>query len=170
MISYASVADEPIAVERRSLGQRLREIADPLAKALDLELVDVECQGRGSHAVVRVTIDKVGGVGIKDCEHLHYSLSRALDVADPIPHAYRLEVSSPGLDRPFKHPDDYRRALEKLVWVKLRQPAHGQWVHVGRLTEVDDQGIVILLRDAKRLQRVEITWALIDKARLEVEF
>ena len=158
-------------MEGQSLGQRVHEIADPIAKALHLELVDVECHGRGSHTIVRVTIDKAGGVGITDCEHLHHSLSRALDVADPIQHAYRLEVSSTGLDRPFRHPDDYRRAFEKLVWVKLTQPVHGQWVHVGRLTQVDDdEGIVILLRDSKRPQRVEIPWAVIDKARLEVEF
>lgn len=98
-----------VAVERKDLGAQVQAIASPIAKALSLDLVEVSCQGGGNGIMVRVTIDKAGGVGIVDCEAFHHSLGRALDVADPIPHSYKLEVSSPGLDRPLKTPEDFQR-------------------------------------------------------------
>ena len=118
-----------------NLEYRIQEAATPIAKALQIDLVEVKCQGRGPATIVRVTIDKPGGVGIKDCEQLHHSLSHALDVVDPVPHAYRLEVSSPGLDRPLKHQQDFQRAIGKLVRLTLVQPLQGEWVVVGRISD-----------------------------------
>ena len=108
-----------------------------------VELVDVVCVGQGPRSVVRVLIDKSGGVSIADCEQAHKALGPALDVADPFPHAYTLEVSSPGLDRPFKRSQDYHRAIGKEVNLKLRQPLEGQWRIIGRLMQVDEQAVVL---------------------------
>ena len=103
-----------MTVSGQSLEQQIEHIASPLAKAHDVDLVEICCLGKGAGSCIRITIDKLDGVGIQECEALHHSLSRALDVLDPVPHAYRLEVSSPGLDRPLKHRKDYQRALEKI--------------------------------------------------------
>jgi len=127
---------------------------------LGLELADVVCVGQGSRSVVRVFIDKPEGVTLADCERAHKALGPALDVADPFPHAYTLEVSSPGLDRPFKRIQDYRRAIGKRVTVKLREPLAGQWRLVGTLTGVTDDSVTLEVREPppERTVTLEQKW------------
>jgi ribosome maturation factor RimP len=150
--------------------QRIEDVVTPIAKALGIELVEIECHGRGTGTIVRVTIDKPGGVRIDDCEQLHQSLSRALDVADPVPHAYRLEVSSPGLDRPLKNRQDFQRALGKLVHVTLLKPLKGESVVVGRLSAVKDEDITLVVRTRAGEHDLSLPWTILGKMRLEVEF
>lgn len=159
--------------------ERVAAIAAPIVRALGLDLVEVESHGQGAGMVLRVFIDKPGGIMVQDCEQVHQSLGHALDVEDPIPHGYTLEVSSPGLDRPLKRRQDYARALGKQVNVKLRQPCDGQWRLVGRLVNVSDQGLTLALpasRAKKSLRgkepavQTEVEWDAIATARLEVEW
>lgn len=147
----------------------VRSVAAPIARALDLELVDVEWVGQGAASIIRVTIDKSGGVNLDDCEQVHLSLGHALDVADPIPHAYRLEVSSPGLDRPLKSIEDYRRAIGKLVTLKLHAQLEGQWRVSGRLLDVTDGGITVDMRRPNQTDSRHLAWESISGGRLEVE-
>jgi len=148
----------------------VRAVAAPIVQALELELVGVECVGQGPRSVVRVYIDKPGGVNLDDCEQVHVSLGHALDVADPVPHAYRLEVSSPGLDRPLKHVDDYRRSIGKLVNLKFRDPFEGQWRVIGRLVEVRDEGVHLAVTRSDDTRTIRVPWGAIAEGRLEVEF
>ena len=129
--------------ESRSVVDRISEAVSPILWTLGLELADVVCVGQGPRSVVRVFIDKPDGVTLDDCERAHKALGPALDVADPFPHAYTLEVSSPGLDRPFKRIQDYRRAIGKRVTLKLREPLAGQWRLVGTLCDVTDQTVTL---------------------------
>ncbi|MEW6543714.1 MAG: ribosome maturation factor RimP [Nitrospirota bacterium] len=156
--------------EAARVAERVRTIVAPIARALALDLVDVECAGQGGRTVVRVFIDKPGGVTLQDCEQVHQSLGRALDVEDPIPHAYTLEVSSPGLDRPLKRREDYQRAVGKLVNLKLRQPWNGQWRVVASLLAVGDGGVTMagLAQDPE--QTTLVPWDMIGEARLEAEW
>lgn len=151
----------------RAVVDRISEVVSPILWTLGLELVDIVSVGQGPRSVVRVYIEKPGGVTVDDCERAHKALSPALDVVDPFPHAYTLEVSSPGLDRPFKRIQDYRRAVGKQVNVKLRQPLGGQWRLVGALTEVSEQGVSIVASDPTRTVAVE--FAAIAEARLVVK-
>jgi len=167
--SWGTVFPERALVDK-SLGMRIQEIAIPIATALDLELVEVLFQGRGPNSVIRVTIDKVVGVGISDCEQFHQSFRKALDVADLIPYAYRLEVSSPGLDRPLLKPEDYQRVVGKLVRVKLREPLLGDWLIIGQLSEVKDMGIEVISQDGKNVVPREVPWEAISQSKLEIEF
>lgn len=146
--------------------ESVRSIADPIVRALNLDLIDVECIGQGSRTLLRVFIDKPGGVSLEDCEQVHQSLGHALDVNDPIPHAYTLEVSSPGLDRIFKRRSDYERAVGKLVSIKLRAPLDGQWRLVGRLVGLNDEGLSLEVRQ----QPMSLGWSAIGEARLEITF
>lgn len=154
----------------RQLAERVRAVAAPIVRALDLELVDVQCAGRGARTVVRVFIDKPGGVGIGECEQVHLSLGHALDVEDPIPHGYTLEVSSPGLDRPLRRREDFLRSVGKLVSVKLRRPHHGQWRVVGRVIETKESGVTLALTGSDSGTTLDVEWETIADARLEVEF
>lgn len=152
------------------VAQRVQEVAAPILWAMGLELVEVVCVGQGPRMVVRLFLDKPGGVTLEDCERAHSALSPALDVADPIPHAYTLEVSSPGLDRPLKTPKDFQRAMGKLLNVKLSQPLEQQWRVIGRLLSSDDEGIVLMVQDGKHERMVRLARGMIAVAKLEIEF
>ena len=152
------------------VADRLQEIVSPILWTLGLELIDLECVGKGPRSVVRVLIDRPGGVTITDCEQAHKALGPALDVADPFPHTYTLEVSSPGLDRPFRRLQDYQRAIGKDVSLKLRQPFEGQWRIAGRLTQVDEQSVTVLVVERKLESRtMTIAHNVIADARLVVK-
>ena len=154
----------------QQIAERVKAIAAPIVWALGLELVEVACSGQGARTVLRVFIDKPGGVSLNDCEQVHLSLGTALDVEDPIPHAYTLEVSSPGLDRPFKRREDYCRSVGKQVCVKLRRPHEGQWRVVGRLVEVEEPGVTLAVEQSRDGRIIRLGWEAIAEARLEVEF
>ena len=156
--------------ESRPVVDRISEVVSPILWALGLELVDIVCVGQGARSIVRVYIDKLGGVTVDDCGRAHLAIGPALDVADPFPHAYTLEVSSPGLDRAFKRIQDYRRALGKHVSVKLRQPIDGQWRMVGLLTEVNEQGVTITVKDPRSERTACLEFSSIAEARHAVMF
>ena len=156
--------------ESRSVVDRISEVVSPILWALGLELVDVVCVGQGARSVVRVYIDKPGGVTVDDCGRAHLAIGPALDVADPFPHAYTLEVSSPGLDRAFKRIQDYRRALGEQVSVKLRQPIDGQWRVVGVLKEIHEQEIAVMVKDARAERVAILEFGSIAEARRVVTF
>mgnify|MGYP003336190411 CR=1 FL=1 len=154
----------------RQVVDRLQDVVAPILWALGLELVEIACVGQGPRSIVRVFIDKPGGVTVADCERAHVALGPALDVADPFPHAYTLEVSSPGLDRPFKRLQDYQRAVGKHVNVKLRQPLNGQWRLRGELMHVDEQSVVLALADGRSApETVRVEMPAIAEARLVVK-
>lgn len=154
----------------RSSIDRIQDILSPILWTLGLELVDVVCVGQGSRSVVRVLIDKPGGVTVSDCERAHLAVGPALDVADPFPHAYTLEVSSPGLDRPFKRLQDYQRAVGKRVSVKLKQPLDGQWRIIGELVQADEDSVVLAITSkAATTDTVKLDRHSIAEARLVIE-
>ncbi len=154
----------------QSVVDRLEGVISPILWTLGLELVEVVCVGQGPRSVVRVLIDKPGGVTVTDCEQAHKALGPALDVADPFPHAYTLEVSSPGLDRPFKRLQDYQRAIGKQVSLKLRQPLEGQWRVTGQLTHADEQAVVLAVpTGASEPQLLRLELQTIAEARLVVK-
>ena len=152
------------------VAQRVQEIAAPILWAMGIDLVEVAIGGQGPRTIVRVFIEKPGGVTLHDCERVHLSLGPALDVADPIPHSYTLEVSSPGLDRPLTTAGDYHRSLGKLVNLKLSRPWEGQWRLIGRLIDADDTGITVVWSQGKVERTDQLTWDWITAGRLEVEF
>ncbi len=156
--------------ESQSIAERVRTIAAPIARSLGVDVVEVECVGQGQRTLVRVFLDKPGGVSLDDCQQVHVSLSHALDVEDPIPHSYTLEVSSPGLDRPFKRRGQYDRALGTLVNLKLRTPINGQWRVVGTLREVRDDGVTLVVEEKRSEQTLQFTWEQIAEGRPQVTF
>ena len=100
--------------------QRVTEIADRLLASLGMELVEIEYKREGRAMVLRVYIDKPGGVNLDDCADVSRELSAILDVEDVIPARYLLEVSSPGLNRPLTKEADYLRYAGRLVKIRTR--------------------------------------------------
>jgi ribosome maturation factor RimP len=148
------------------LKDRIKEIIEPVINALGVELDDVELNKMKGKALLRVTIEKQGGVTIEDCELVSREIEAILDVEDPIPYSYVLEVSSPGLDRPLKKPRDFIRFSGRMIRVITHNPVDKQTFFVGKLVEASDDEIVLLL---PKNRKVTITYKNISRARLEVE-
>lgn len=97
--------------------QAVRHLAEPLAKAADVELLDVEVKGSGSRRMVRLVVDRAGGVDLATCENLSRELSHRLDETDPVAGRYTLEVTSPGTQRPLSDQESFERVQGREVLV-----------------------------------------------------
>ena len=158
---------------------RVREIAERVAASTGLEIVEVELRGGGKARMLRIFIDKPGGVTHEDCANLSREVGTILDVEDVIPGvSYLLEVSSPGLDRKLIRPADYERFTGSRVKLTTRQPVNGSHHFEGRL-ESFQQGRLTLDMNAARKkpragssagQKLEIELANVEKANLVPEF
>jgi ribosome maturation factor RimP len=145
-----------------TLRERLIALIEPLVGRLGYELVELEhTAGRGS-AVVRLFIDRPEGVGLADCERVSREVSAVLDVEDPIPTAYTLEVSSPGFDRVLRTPAHFARFIGSRVLVELAAPRDGRRRYTGVLLSADEAGIALEVDG----QRVTMSFAEVGKARL----
>lgn len=98
----------------------VRGFAQPLATDAGLDLIDVVVKGSGSRTLVKVTVDRKGGVGLAECQKLSKDLSRQLDESDPIDSRYQLEVTSPGVSHPLRTQRDFDRVEGRLVVVHRR--------------------------------------------------
>lgn len=134
-----------------------------------LELVHIDYRKHGHGFVLRIDIDKEGGVTVDDCQLVSTQVSTYLDVEDPIPAEFELQVSSPGLDRKFYKTSDYQKFIGRLVRVKTSRAVRGLHVIVGRLEEFDGEKIVVRDPVMKKDPNYEITLADIKETRLEVE-
>ncbi|MGI6656453.1 MAG: ribosome maturation factor RimP [Desulfobulbus sp.] len=140
----------------------LQDFVDPLLTDLGMELVELQFRREGQGWVLRLFIDKEGGVTIDDCATVSREVGAYLDVEDLIEHAYHLEVSSPGLERPLKKAGDYERFAGRLARFKLREPLAGTKVVIGVLRGLDG-GAVLVEVDG---QVVRIEREMISRARL----
>ncbi len=109
---------------KESVVERVRQIAEPLAASMGYEVVEVEYVREGHGWVLRLYVDKPGGVNLDDCTTFSHTLGPALDVEDFIDVNYSLEVSSPGLERPLRKPEDFRRFAGQRAQVKTYAPVH----------------------------------------------
>jgi len=116
----------------------IRHLARDVVESEHLELVDVEFRSGKSRSLLRIYIDKEGGVTLSDCETISRQLSAILDVKDLLKDAYILEVSSPGIDRPFQTDRDYQRSVGKIVKVQLAEDSVR-----GKLEQVQEDSIVL---------------------------
>ncbi len=144
------------------LREQLIALTEPLLGQLGYELVDLEYAPGRTHAVLRVFIDKPQGVGLDDCEQVSHELSALLDVEDPVPTAYTLEVSSPGLDRVLRTRAHFQRFVGARVWVELRAARDGRRRYTGRLESLDAEGVELVVDGAI----VRVPFEEISRARL----
>ena len=103
----------------------LRDLLEPAVTALGCELVGIEYRPNGAQSLLRVYIDRPDGVTVDDCSAVSYQVSGLLDVEDPVPGHYTLEVSSPGLDRPLFQAHDFEHpGIDPLAWDLKSSPNH----------------------------------------------
>ena len=124
-------------------GDELRQLLEPTIERLGYELVDLEVRLGSGNGLVRLFIDKPDGVDLEDCERVSLAVSALLDVEDPVPGNYNLEVSSPGLDRKLTKPAHFQRFAGETVKVQMRFPIEGRRRFRGTLVSSDDENIVV---------------------------
>ncbi|HEX2123589.1 MAG TPA: ribosome maturation factor RimP [Thermoanaerobaculia bacterium] len=149
--------------------EKLEQQIQRIVESEGLELVHIEYKKQGRGYLLRVDIDKEGGVNIDDCQLVSQQVSTWLDVEDPIPAEYELQVSSPGLDRKFYKTADYEKFIGRRVRVKTSRPVRGLHVIVGTLKEFDGQTVVVADPAVKKDPEYAIPLGDIKETRLEVE-
>ncbi len=159
-----------VAFMAENLAEVIRQVGDPIARALGVEILDVHCTGKPTSPLVSVTLDKDGGLGIDDCETFHRSLRRTWDVTQPSGPQCRFEVSSPGLDRPLKDPKDFQRVQGQQLRLTVKNDMQKHAVILGRLMAVTDVGLQLVDDRGKAIREHSVPWGDIVKARIEVEF
>jgi len=152
-----------------NLPERIEKEIEKIVASEGLELVHIEYKKQGRGYLLRVDIDKDGGVTLEDCQLVSRQVSTYLDVDDVVPAEYELQVSSPGLDRKFYKQSDYQKFLGRLVRVKTAKAIRGLHVVVGKLKEFDGSTIVVTDPVMKKDPDYEIPLSEIKETRLEVE-
>ncbi|HSB70792.1 MAG TPA: ribosome maturation factor RimP [Candidatus Methylomirabilis sp.] len=143
---------------------RVRDLAQPILTDLGLELIQVEFRREAQGWVLRLYMDRPGGVTLQDCQRVSEELGDHLDVEDLVDHPYHLEVSSPGLDRPLTRDADFLAFAGKAVRVTTSEAVEGQRNFRGRLAGLAEGAVLLDLPDGRR---VAIPRGLIARARLQ---
>lgn len=145
---------------------------EPMINNMDFELVDVEYVKEGKNWFLRLYIDQPEGVNLEDCALVSEKVSERLDsiTPDPFPHAYFLEVSSPGAERPIKTEKDYQNAIGSYIHISLYEALDGEKIYEGTLTELTDETLTLTVRIKTRTKEIAFDRAKIAKARLAIQF
>ena len=154
------------SMDQGSVSERIKYLAEQTAIDHGLELVHVEVAGPEGHPIVRVFIDKPGGVTHEDCAEVSLQLGTVLDVEDFIHSAYTLEVSSPGIERGLYQRADYERFAGDRAKIKARAPVNGQRNFRGRIVGVEGDEVIF---DDRTSGRTMIPLESIAKANLEID-
>ncbi|MFL0797629.1 MAG: ribosome maturation factor RimP [Cellvibrionaceae bacterium] len=143
-----------------SQAEHLKDLLRPAIEALDCELWGLEYFTQGNKSSLVIFIEREDGVGVEHCEQVSRQVSAILDVEDPITGEYRLEVSSPGWDRPLYTLEQFQRFVGEQVKVRLKVPMEGRRNFSGRLNGVEGDEVVVQVDDEEFLLPIET----IDKA------
>jgi len=159
-MAHFLVLEQMVSLDMTS--DELNELLEPTIARLGYELSDLELTVGGKHGVLRLFIDKADGIGLDDCEKVSRAVGALLDVEDPLPGHYDLEVSSPGLDRKLTKVEHFQRFTGEIVKVQMRFPIEGRRRFRGTLVSSDEQNIVVEVDGESHTLPV----ATIDTARL----
>ena len=143
-------------------GDEIQKLIEPTIERLGFELTDLEVRLSGQGGLLRLTIDKPDGIDLDDCEKVSHAVSALLDVEDPVPGNYNLEVSSPGLDRKLTKVEHFQRFEGETLKVTMRFPIEGRRRFRGTLVSSDDESIVVEVDGESH----SLPLTMIDTARL----
>ena len=146
---------------------QLETLLSPVVISLGYEFVGMEYLPQGKHSLLRIYIDKPGGITVDDCGTVSHQVSGVLEVEDPISGHYVLEVSSPGLDRPLFKFEDFERFSGHNVQIRLQIPLDGRRNYKGLLEGVQTEGQLVDVAIDDEV--ISLPWDKIEKARLIAE-
>ena len=154
----------------RAYREKILQLVEPVLEDEKMELVDMECLRMKTRWVVRIFIDKEGGITLDDCSEISHQVGDILEVNDIPPGPYTLEVSSPGLDRPLARDKDFMKYRGHKVYVRIDEKIEGIRNFRGELIDyLDEDGRKILMVDVAG-KTYRIPRELVVKAHLEYEF
>ena len=146
--------------------EEVRQVVEPILQSQGFELVDLEYQREPQGWVLRIYLDREGGVTLDDCAEVSGEIGAILEVKELIPNPYVLEVSSPGLTRPLKKPEDFNKYRNRLVKIKLFEPLEGRKNFKGTLLSLEGEKVCMEIEG----RVYELPLQGIAKANLEIEF
>ncbi len=149
----------------KNIAERVRELLFPVVLEAECYLWDVEYVKEGAEMILRIVIDSNEGITLDDCERVTRAIDPVLDEADPIESSYRLEVTSPGVERPLTRPDHYTACIGDEVEVRLFAPMNGSKTLRGILTAAEEKSFTLTLPDES-----EITLAKSAAAKVSTVF
>ncbi len=152
-------------IKQSVVEQTVLKLARQVAEEQGIEVVRVDLLGGGKRVLLRITIDRDGGVTLDDCEKFSRGFESIAEAEDFMHGPYNLEVSSPGLDRPLTTLADFERNIGKLVRVITKEKIDNQNFFLGRVTGVAGNLIILSIDKKER----EISFENVSKARLEIE-
>jgi ribosome maturation factor RimP len=156
------------SAETAGLVERIAGLSEQAAQGTGIEIAEAQLRGAGKARLVRVYIDKPGGVSHADCELISERLGKLLDQEDAIPgDSYTLEVSSPGVERKLSKPRDFERVVGQKIRLTLREAVEGQTRWEGRLAAFEDR---VLALETPPGRRLEVPLAQVQKANLKFEW
>ncbi|QWR78684.1 ribosome maturation factor RimP [Candidatus Magnetomonas plexicatena] len=145
--------------------RKLRNLVEEAALRHGVEVVGVEVKGHGRRTLLRLTLDKEGGVTLSDCEKVSREVGVMLDVEDMFPESFTLEVTSPGIDRPLKGRTDFLKNIGKLLNVVTAEKIYNESFFRGRLQSVAENSIILTVDKTM----VEIPIDNVSRAKVEIE-
>ena len=156
------------AIENTGLIQRITELGEQAAAGTAIEIAEVQLRGAGKARLLRVYIDRPGGVTHGDCELISQKLGQLLDEEDAIPgDSYTLEVSSPGVERNLSKPRDFERVVGQKIRLAVREPIEGQTRFEGKLAEFVDKTLQLEISPGCLVQ---VPLERVQKANLKFEW
>lgn len=150
-------------MNKKGIESSVKKLTDEIIKDSDIELIDIEYVKEGPFKYLKIYIDKPGGITVDDTADISRVLNKKLDEVDLIKEQYFLEVSSPGVERPFKKEEDYLRNIGNVIEAKFYKPIEGKKSVKGILAEKNENNIVIKsgddiitveLKDLSKINRV----------------
>ena len=130
-------------MDKKILKEKIWPMAENAARELGYEIVDIEYKVGSKHDLLSIYIYKKEGIDLEDCSNMTRKIDKEIEDLDLINKPYYLEISSPGLDRPTKTRDDYRRNLDNLVEAKLYAPLDGKKIYEGSLKDYDGEFVYL---------------------------
>lgn len=146
--------------------KQVSDLIEPILNEMKFELIDVEYISDRGRWVLRIYVDRDGGITLDDCAKVSWELGDLIDIKNIIEHEYVLEVSSPGLNRPLKKEADFIRVIGKKIKVRTRMSVDGRRNFAGRLKDYKEQQLFIETEGGL----VALAWPEIEKANLVYEF
>lgn len=163
---YKRDGEIPVQDANGELEKAVLEVLHPIVEENSCELVDIKYLRESGGRVLRIYLDKEGGVTVDDCANVSRELGVVLDAYDIIPHSYTLEVSSPGLRRPLKRQSDYERFKGRKVKIKTTDPVEDRRVFSGTLLGMKGEMILVQVEG----RSYSVPFGSVSRANLEIDF
>lgn len=163
--SKAYVKTYKLMASKDIILKKVEKLAREATDVAGMQLVRTELLGQRGRITIRVTIDGDNGISIQDCEQVSRQLEALLDIEDPVPGSYKLEVTSIGIDRPLKTTGEFERFTGRLARIVTKERIDNQTFFIGRIQGVKGDSILFQLKD----REVQIPLETISRARLEIE-